>query len=107
MFARRNDLLDWRIDAALQALQQVLRVLTRAEHILSGSLLASAPFVSCQPLEQSFVSLRLLTARVSVTIDIRGEEVQAGTTGIAVCACFSGDDGSNLEHKVVVECRRS
>jgi len=44
MLTTRDDLLDGRVDATLQALQQVLCVLARAEHVLTGSLLSASPF---------------------------------------------------------------
>jgi hypothetical protein len=65
------------------------------------------PVKSCQPLDHSLVPPRLLTARITVAIDVRGEEVQAGATSIAEGACLGGDDCGNLEHKVIVKSRRS
>jgi len=53
------------------------------------------------------VPLRLLTARISIAIDVRGEEVQTGATSITERACFSRDDCSDLKDKVIVKCRRS
>jgi hypothetical protein len=76
----------------------------------------SSPGVSCpRPpiqkssalLDQSLVPPRLLTARVSVPIDVRGEEVQTGATSITESACLGRDDCSDLEHKVIVKGRRS
>jgi hypothetical protein len=99
----RQNLLDWRVDATLQALQQVLCVLARAEHILTRSLLSAAPFKKLSASGPESCDLQILTARVSVTIDVRGEEIQTGAASITVGACFGGDDRSDLEHKIIVK----
>jgi hypothetical protein len=103
----RQNLLDWRVDATLQALQQVLCVLARAEHILTRSLLSASPFKKLSASGPASCDLQILTARVSVAIDVRGEEVQTGAASIIVGACFGGDDCSDLEHEVIVKRRRS
>jgi len=82
--------------------------LAGAEHVLARSFLSASPFEKLSAAgPERLAPLRILTARVSIAIDVRGEKVQAGATGITEGACFGGDDCSDLKHEVIVKSSRS